>query len=186
MMIPPIVLLYHQDPALAEKKAVEHMYLTHKSEQLASYVRVYARVLCRILNHPEVPVSTEQLRTILLDGAKEMDIDMKPLLERFAERNQVRVDASVVGGKFSSACYINESQPSLFFLATKYADSLEEALIANTNVGGENCHRGFVLGALLGAALGKQAIPVRWLEGLKAKEELQREIDAFIKVAMKE
>ena len=32
----------------------------------------------------------------------------------------------------------------------KYADDLETALVANTNLGGDNCHRGAVLGALLG------------------------------------
>ena len=37
-------------------------------------------------------------------------------------------------------------------IAARAADDFEAALIANTNVGGDNCHRGAVLGAILGAA----------------------------------
>jgi hypothetical protein len=51
------------------------------------------------------------------------------------------IDRCIVGGRFSTACYIEDSFPSLLYLAYKYADDPEAALIANTNVGGENCHR---------------------------------------------
>jgi ADP-ribosyl-[dinitrogen reductase] hydrolase len=53
-------------------------------------------------------------------------------------------------------------------------------LIANTNAGGDNCHRGAILGAILGAALGFQAIPERWVQGLSACDWLQQEIDTFV------
>jgi ADP-ribosyl-[dinitrogen reductase] hydrolase len=52
--------------------------------------------------------------------------------------------------------------------------------VANTNVGGDNCHRGAVLGAILGAALGYAAIPERWIQGLTARAELEGEIETFI------
>lgn len=37
-------------------------------------------------------------------------------------------------------------------LAYKYLGRTSEALIANANLGGDNCHRGSLLGAILGAA----------------------------------
>ena len=37
----------------------------------------------------------------------------------------------------------------MLYLAYKYADDFEGAVVANTNVGGENCHRGSALGALM-------------------------------------
>lgn len=52
-------------------------------------------------------------------------------------------------------------------------------MLANTNAGGENCHRGAALGALMGAALGESAIPPRLIEGLAASAEIRCEIDAF-------
>ena len=49
------------------------------------------------------------------------------------------------------ACLPFSSSCSVLYLAYKHADSFEDAVLANTNVGGENCHRGSALGALVGA-----------------------------------
>ena len=39
------------------------------------------------------------------------------------------------------------------------AKGVEEGLLANANCGGENVHRGIVLGAILGASVGVQGVP---------------------------
>jgi hypothetical protein len=75
-------------------------------------------------------------------------------------------DELVVGRRFSTACYVEESVPSVIYLALKYHDDPEGGLIANTNVGGDNAYRGAVLGALLGAAKGIESFPERWINGL--------------------
>ena len=49
----------------------------------------------------------------------------------------------------------------------KYHDQPEQGLIVNTNLGGDNVHRGAVLGALLGAADGLEGFPQRWITGLR-------------------
>ena len=77
-------------------------------------------------------------------------------------------------------CYIEHSFPAVLYLAARYPDDFEVALVANTNVGGDNCHRGAVLGALLGAALGYRAIPDRLIHGLRSRAELSEEIECFI------
>jgi ADP-ribosyl-[dinitrogen reductase] hydrolase len=56
----------------------------------------------------------------------------------------------------------------------------QDAVLANTNAGGENCHRGAALGALMGAALGERAIPSRLKDGLAASADIRREMDAFV------
>lgn len=56
-----------------------------------------------------------------------------------------------------AACYIDSSFPALLHFAYKYADSPEQAILANANAGGENVARGSLLGALIGAAHGPQA-----------------------------
>jgi ADP-ribosylglycohydrolase len=89
-------------------------------------------------------------------------------------------DLDVIGGLLSPACYIEHSFPAVLYLAARYADDFEAAQVANTNVGGDNCHRGAVLGAILGAALGYQAIPERWIRGLRSRIELEEEIEYFL------
>lgn len=68
----------------------------------------------------------------------------------------------------------------MLYLAYKHADSFEDAVLSNTNVGGENCHRGAALGALMGAAVGESGIPQRLKDGLADSAAIRKEIDDYI------
>ncbi len=74
-------------------------------------------------------------------------------------------DLVVVGERLSTACYIDQSFPASLYLAWKYHDDFDEGIVANTMVGGDNCHRGVVVGALLGLANG---VPGHWKKSLDA------------------
>ncbi len=76
---------------------------------------------------------------------------------------QNQPDPLIVGQQFSSACYIGEAFPAALYLAWKHAGDFSAGIIANTMCGGDNCHRGAVVGALLGAASG---VPARWSDEL--------------------
>jgi ADP-ribosyl-[dinitrogen reductase] hydrolase len=65
------------------------------------------------------------------------------------------------------------------WFAWEYADNFEAGVIANANVGGDNCHRGAVVGALLGAAVGTARIPARFCGGLQAAAALRRSANPF-------
>jgi len=67
----------------------------------------------------------------------------------------------------------------MLHFASKYADNFEEAVLANANCGGENVHRGCVLGALLGANVGESGIPAHLKSGLHNFSAIQQEIEAF-------
>jgi ADP-ribosylglycohydrolase len=71
-----------------------------------------------------------------------------------------------VGPRFSTACYVEDSIPAVVYLALKYHKDPENALIVNTNLGGDNAGRGAILGALLGASYGIERFPRRWVDGL--------------------
>ena len=180
--IPIVILLYHRDLETCLAKCRQHLFLTHKSERLFTFVSVYARILCRVLQHPTL-LKPAELQDIIITECRKSQLpelqDIGKLAIKYSQRGDFRVDANVIGGQFSPACYIDESMPSLLYLAYKYADSLEEALVANTNVGGENCHRGAVLGALMGAAFGQSAIPLRFQTNLSCFQEISQEIDTF-------
>ena len=75
-------------------------------------------------------------------------------------------DLVVIGRHVSPACYIRESFPAALYLAWKYVDDFEAAVVANTMVGGDNCHRGAVVGALVGAACGFEKLPAPLRDGL--------------------
>jgi ADP-ribosylglycohydrolase len=60
--------------------------------------------------------------------------------------------------------------PASLYLAWKYHDNFDAGIQANAMVGGDNCHRGAVVGSLLGAANG---VSDKWIEGLLS-QSIQR------------
>jgi ADP-ribosylglycohydrolase len=87
---------------------------------------------------------------------------------RKAERWAARPDDEIIGSVLSPACYIDQAFPAALYLAWKYHDQFDTGIIANAMVGGDNCHRGAVVGSLLAAANG---IDDRWVAGLQAFRE---------------
>jgi ADP-ribosyl-[dinitrogen reductase] hydrolase len=81
-----------------------------------------------------------------------------------------------VGRRLSTACYVEDAVPAVIYLTHKYAENPERGLVANTNLGGDNAHRGALLGALLGAANGLSSFPERWVTGLEDSEALRQNI----------
>jgi ADP-ribosyl-[dinitrogen reductase] hydrolase len=86
------------------------------------------------------------------------------------------------------ACYISSSLPVVLFFAYRHATQPDSADAAthfgsaafdNTNAGGENCHRGSALGALMGAMAGS-AVPAALKEGLYDSKDIAAEIDTFV------
>jgi len=75
-------------------------------------------------------------------------------------------DEEVIGPRLSTACYVEDSWPAVLYLMMKYLEEPRKALEVNTNLGGDNCYRGAVLGALLGAYHGEEAWPPDWVEEL--------------------
>jgi ADP-ribosylglycohydrolase len=72
-------------------------------------------------------------------------------------------DEHVVGERFSTACYIAEAMPASLYLSRKYENDFVGGIVANANVGGDSCHRGVVVGGILGLACG---VPKGWSDGL--------------------
>jgi ADP-ribosyl-[dinitrogen reductase] hydrolase len=161
------------EPAAPSAAALAQLRLTHRSVQLERFALEFCDLLVHLLSDP-----SPQIASLSCAAAKRLGFPAEATLERV--RRNGMPDHEVIGGLLSSACYIDQSLPAALYLAARYPDDFEAALIANTNLGGDNCHRGAVLGALLGAALGVAAIPERWQQGLTASGELAAEIESFI------
>jgi ADP-ribosylglycohydrolase len=76
-------------------------------------------------------------------------------------------------GRLGQSCSISAALPAVIYLALRYSNNCEEAFIENAMVGGDSCARGLALGSLLGTAVGVDAIPQRWRDGLTAKARLK-------------
>jgi ADP-ribosylglycohydrolase len=72
-------------------------------------------------------------------------------------------DRVIIGSIFSPACYLPEAFTASLALAWKHQADFNAGIISNARCGGDNCHRGAVVGALLGAV---NPISEEWLSGL--------------------
>ncbi|KAK3244440.1 hypothetical protein CYMTET_45942 [Cymbomonas tetramitiformis] len=168
VMLPPVIIgSMKKGLGGAKRDAAMHLQLTHRSRELARSAAVYTELLFNVM-------SGEPLQEAALFAAEALNLDLDKLVERDLP------DEYVIGRIFGPACYISDALPSILYLAYKYADSFEDAVVANTNSGGENCHRGSALGALLGAANGVSKIPPHFISGLVASHEIHEEIERFI------
>ena len=145
------------------------MYLTHPSDELGVVCDYYFELLYRLLYRTD-----ESPQDILEDIALRGN---HLSLAKLVAKN--KSDIEIVGRQFSPACYISDAWPSVLYFAYRYAEDGKKALTANANVGGDNVHRGFVLGTLLGLIEGA---PIRdMFEQLADTEELEHEIQQACK-----
>lgn len=134
-------LLRDKNLSKVQKICREHLWLTHPDETLAKIADTYVKLIYDLLFRNE----SDDPKAIIAKVAQlPCKVDLKELCEKSTDDNDI------IGGVYSKACPISDSWPSLLYLAYKYNDDSNSALLANTNVGGENCHRGSVLGVVLG------------------------------------
>lgn len=69
-------------------------------------------------------------------------------------------------------CAIYHQLPAAYYLAARFADDFESALLHAVNGGGQNQARAILTGALAGAQTGLTGIPQRFLRGLEQSEQL--------------
>lgn len=134
-------------------KLVEtHVSLTHKNRDVIGAAICLARIHAAL-------AAGSPLRDAILEHASDY-VSAKKIAKWNGQEEGV-----VVGRILSPACYIQDAFPASLYLAWKYAKDFSGGIIANANLGGDNCHRGAVVGSLLGAANG---IPQQWVDGLVA------------------
>ena len=146
-----------------------HLYLTHPDESLGKICDGYVELIAGLLKRKPA----EDPQPFLLTAAQTtLDIDLEGLVA------STRSDRQVVGAKYSTACYIQDSWPSLLYLAFKYIDNPKAGLLANTNLGGDNVHRGAVLGGIVSLACGRTVD--EWFKQLLDCRAIESEIGTLL------
>jgi ADP-ribosyl-[dinitrogen reductase] hydrolase len=154
--IVPLVAHYYNQPDKVREAAMTHLALTHPGTKMRIAGSLLIDLLLKVLN------GTPLEEAIL----EKIEVQNNPLLGHPFVKWLDDPDDWVIGPRFSTACYVEDAVPAVVYLALKYHDDPETALIVNTNLGGDNAARGAVLGALLGASHGVEKFPNRWIQGL--------------------
>ncbi len=144
----PALCFIMKDHDLTELRAAvkEHVGLTHAHANVLRAADTLARLIFRIAEGIPLREAIQREAGDWISGTK-------------AEKWTSQPDTHIIGQRFSPACYIAESMPASLYLAWKYHDDFDAGITANAMCGGDNCHRGAVVGSLLGAANG---VPEKW------------------------
>lgn len=147
----------------------EHVWLTHPDKNLLHVVDAYVQLIEKLLNREDSMCGSEPF-------AEAASVIKGTRLHKLLAEG--KGDAYVVGRTYSLACYITDSWPSVCFLAAKYHTDPAMALLRNTNLGGENAHRGSVLGTLVGMA--SASYPSNWYSSLTLCPGLNTELENYL------
>ncbi len=203
-VIGPLVLsLVAKEPYQGLGLAVSHQQLTHRSENVTSALGVLVPLFHALLKgedaHKTICEYAKKVRLIKISGEElsktyrahkgpgnipkekmwkihtefsNQYLDLNGVLETYT-------DGEIIGKLFATACYPEHGVPLLLCLLQRnYADS-RAVLLANANAGGDNVHRGMILGLLAGSA-GKTEMPYALKSGLLAYHEINNEITDFV------
>jgi len=150
----------------AQAQCRTHLFLTHPDDSLARVCAAYTGLLeALLLRAPDSAADTLLATT----AQRSLGLDLPALLRKG------RDDRDIVGRVFSSACYISDSWPAILYLAYKYRDDPRAGLLANANAGGDNVHRGAVLGVLFGLLHGREETD--WFAQLTDSAAIAQECD---------
>jgi len=158
--IAPLVYLYRNDLEELLSNAKTQTAMTHDNRSVIDASDFFARVIWRVLEG-ETPLSA--IREVREDHFR------GSVLGQWAAEGieSGRSDTRGAILKFGQSCDVERAFPSVVYLLGKHEGNLREALVENVMAGGDSAARGMVVGMILGAHLGFEAIPGEWLSGLK-------------------
>ncbi|HKJ85049.1 MAG TPA: ADP-ribosylglycohydrolase family protein [Spirochaetia bacterium] len=162
--IAPLVYLYRDEREELVRLAHLHTQITHNSAPVAGSAIFLAHVLWNILNG-NTPGSA--IASVLNASTQP---EVAALVQ--AGLDSVKQDTHEAALSFGQNCSVASALPLSIHLIAKYEGSLKDALVENVAVGGDSAARGMVVGMVLGAFHGHDAIPDEWIEEMVAYKEI--------------
>ncbi|QEM70257.1 ADP-ribosylglycohydrolase family protein [Geobacter sp. FeAm09] len=195
---------YAQDPARLAGAIAGNAVLTQSDDTVVSMTVAYGAVLGQLVQgHPLDARLSGRLMKLVHSGAlpfhavtgdnlqppRPGDPD-PPRAGRFASPDalltpsymasaaadpDIRIEpAWKVSIVYGMPCAIYHQLPAAYYLAARFPDDFEAALLHAVNGGGQNQARAILTGALVGAQVGLSRIPQRFLDGLEDSAALCR------------
>ena len=152
----PVLAACLKDPKNGEDWALQQMNLTHPGEGMRDAGRLMIRLFYDLIDGTHPKDAVEKLI------ASQSSRLLKGSWKRWFSMDTHRVITTETG----PACYLKQAVPAILYILRQHGEDPETALIENTMSGGDNVHRGAVLGALLAASHGISKFPDRWVSCL--------------------
>lgn len=163
-------------PAYTMKQGADFAAITHTHELGYIPAAALAYIIQKVAVNPEQDLEDVIIATIReLDnvyGDKMHTVEQIRLLQLAMELAKQDVQAHDAIVEIGKGWVGEEALAIAVYCALKYSDSFEEAVIAAVNHGGDSDSTGAICGNIMGAYLGFNAIPPRFIGKLELLEQL--------------
>ena len=160
--IAPLVFTLREDGERLLSEARKQTAMTHNDPLVVESAEYLADVVLKVLQGTTPSAAFSAVATDRIRLQKLIDKGLA------TSGNQTRATVKA----FGQMCDITAALPCVIHLSTTYENDLKSALIENVMAGGDSAARGMAVGMILGAHLGRQAIPDQWLKDLKAYNQI--------------
>jgi poly(ADP-ribose) glycohydrolase ARH3 len=172
MRIAPLGLLFHDSEKIYEL-ACASAEVTHAHPIGKDGAAVQALAVAQAVRLD----STEEFRPLgvvrsLIDFARTVEIRAK--LELLKELLHEDVPPTIVAKQLGQSVAVQESLPFAIYSFLRYPSSYEDCLYCAIMHGGDRDTLGAMAGAMSGAYLGFEAIPLLWREKLENREKIEK------------
>lgn len=164
--IAPLIYAYGDAPDALHTAVRTATALTHNNARVVEAALFISRATTRILAGAAPLAALED--TLSADEYSEsLNASLEDgVASKGGDTRQVIAD-------FGQMCAVEAALPGVFHLVAKYETDLTEALVQNNMAGGDSAARGMLVGTLLGAHGGRDALPQAWVDGLMAKARIE-------------
>jgi ADP-ribosylglycohydrolase len=144
--------------------------LMQNNAKAIAYTLCYARILASILEGatPREAVVTQLHNQSSCTDSHQRETSLS-LMQVLGAIDLMPLTATLIIGQTGA---LSSSLPATLHTVLHHSDCFETALLSVIRAGGDNAARAGMAGALLGAHLGIEAIPVAWLERLEDHDKL--------------
>ena len=163
--IAPLLYVYRNDLEKLTASTASQTAFTHNNSQVIKSAVFFSKVTYQVLK------GASPLAAIESTESEEFNSD--PFTEwielgRQSTKQETRQAILDLG----QMCETAAAFPGVIHLIAKYENDLKQALVENVMAGGDSAARGLIVGMVLGAHLGMDAIPQEWLTDMQAYPQI--------------
>ena len=163
--IAPLIYAYHNDPEALIAGAKAQTAFTHNDSQVIESAFFFSTITLKVLKGASPKTAILQV--------KEEQLVKAPLLKWIEKGlDSIEQESRQAILNFGQMCEIEAAFPGVIHLIVKYETDLKTALVENIMAGGDSAGRGLLVGLVLGAHLGIEAIPQNWRREMKAYQQI--------------
>jgi ADP-ribosylglycohydrolase len=163
--IAPLIYVYHHDPQALIDAAKAQTAFTHNNPRVIESALFFSTLALEVLEGVSPKTAILQFKE-----EKKGEVPILKWIEKGLDSVGQESRQAILN--FGQMCETAAAFPGVIHLIVKYENDLKTALVENIMAGGDSAGRGLLVGLVLGAHLGIDAIPQNWLTEMKAYQQI--------------